>query len=567
MDVSIGKSKWWRVSTLAAAIAMLVSACGTSAPSTSAVKNGGTFIWALDADAQSLNPFVAGDVPSVRALGFLFPNLYQADKNLNVVPDLADGMPSVSSDGTVWTVKLKTNAKWSDGTPITADDVVMTVNMQNNANLDTDAAFDWSKLSKVETVDAHTVKFTLTEAFAPFLANNLLTFVAPNEVYGKIDPAKQRTDPVALNPTVTGGAYKFDKRVPGQEIDYSANLSYYAGRPHYDKVIAKVITDATAATNALINGDVAFHPSLGEGGAGALSQAKSSGSVQVHTYQDLGYIDLRMNERKGHIFDNVLTRQALASTLDKASIVQAATQGAGAPLWGDIVPASWAYDANSIVKYPLDVAKAKSLMQQAGWTIGADGIATRPNPSGSGTQKFIGKIRVRAGKPDRLKAAEIIADQLKQIGMQLTPDPVDFKVFYKPIMAGDYDIMIAGFGLTLDPDDYVTASSSQLTPEHKQGDNWTGYSNPQLDTLIDQERSTVKSTDAATKAARKAIFDQIEKIISGDLQTYMLWADVSSMGWTNNVGNVEAGNGDNTIYVDDARNPQVFGQWFSKNGK
>lgn len=577
MDVSIGRMRWLRVGTLFAAVAMLVAACGTSQNNTSGqAKNGGTMIWALDADAQSLNPFVAGDVPSVRVLGFLFPALYQADKNLNVVPDLANGMPSVSSDGTVWTVKLKQNAKWTDGTPITADDVVSTVNIQNDPNLDTDAAFDWSQMKSVEAVDKYTVKFTLQQPFAPFLANNLLTFVAPKEVYGKIDPAKQRTDPVALNPTVTGGAYKFDKRIPGQEIDMSANPNYYPGRPHYDKVIAKVITDATAAANALINNDVNFHPSLGEAGAGGISKAKSSSGVEVHTYQDLGYIDFRMNERKGHIFDKLETRQALASTLDKASIVQAATQGAGAPLWGDIVPASWAYDASAIVKYPLDINKAKQYMQAAGWTIGSDGVAVRTLAAGcstcdpvikpGGQQKFVAKIRVRAGKPDRLKAAEIIADQLKQIGMQLTPDPVDFKVFYKPIMAGNYDTMIAGFGLTLDPDDYTTASSSQLQPEHHSGNNWTGYSDPQLDSLIDQERATVKSTDAATKAARKQIFDKIEKIISGNLQTYMLWADVSSMGW-NNVGGVVAGNGDNTIYVDDARNPEVFGQWFSKNGK
>ena len=104
-------------------------------------------VWALDADAQSLNPFVAGDVPSVRAWAFIFPNLYQADANLNVTPDLADGMPTISADSKTWTVKLRKNAKWSDGTPITADDVVMTVNMQNNPNLDTDAAFDWSGLA------------------------------------------------------------------------------------------------------------------------------------------------------------------------------------------------------------------------------------------------------------------------------------------------------------------------------------------------------------------------------------------------------------------------------------
>src|SRR5438270_1813497 len=569
MDLAIGRTRWLRTGTLFAGIAILVAACGTNqaANGGGSATNGGTLIWALDSDASSLNPFVISTLPEFRVISFLFPNLYSGDKNLNVVPDLADGMPSVSSDGTVWTVKLKKNAKWTDGTPITADDVIATEKMQADPNLDTDYSYDWSKLKTIEKVDANTVKYTLTQPFAPFLAANLVGYVAPAEVYGKLDPAKIRNDPVSKSPTVFGGAYKLDKWIPGQEFDFSANLNYYNGRPHYDKVIAKVITDATAAANALINNDVAWHPSLGEAGAGGISKAKQSSNVQVHTYQDLGYIDFRMNERKGHIFDNVNTRKALASALDKTSIVQAATQGAGAPLWGDIVPASWAYDASAVVKYPLDITKAKAYMQQAGWMIGADGVATRPNPNGGGTQRFVGKIRVRAGKPDRLKAAEIIADQVKQIGTQLTPDPVDFKVFYKPVQAGDYDVIIAGFSLTLEPDDYSTASSTQLQPEHHEGQNWTGYSNPQLDQLIDQERSTVKSTDAATKAARKAIFNQIEKIISGDVQTYMLWADVSSMGWSTNVGNVTAGNGDNVIYYESNNNPSTRAEWYSKTGK
>src|SRR2546421_1418537 len=567
MDGSLGKSKRWRVPMVAATIAILVAACGNTAPSSETPKNGGTLIWALDSDATTLNPFVASTLPEFRVISFLFPNLYAGDKNLNVVPDLADGMPSVSSDGLVWTVKLKKNAKWTDGTPITADDAISTQKIQADPKLDTDYTYDWSKLDKIEKVDANTVKYTLKEKFAPFLVTDLTGYIAPASVYGKIDPAKIRDDPVSKAPTVFGGAYKLDKWIPGQEFDLSANPNYYNGRPHYDKVIGKVITDATAAANALINGDVAWHPSLGESGAGGISKAKKSSNVQVHTYQDLAYIDFRMNERAGHIFDKKEARQALASVLDKASIVQAATQGAGAPLWGDIVPASWAYDANSVVKYPLDVAKAKSLMQQAGWTIGADGVATRPNPSGSGTQKFVGKIRVRAGKPDRLKAAEIISDQVKQIGMQLTPDPTDFKVFYKPIQQGHFDVFIAGFQLNLAPDDWSTASSDQLQPEHHEGQNWTGYSNPELDQLINQERATVKATDAETKAARKVIFNKIEKIISGQLQTYMLWADVSSMGWSTNVGNVQAGGGDNVIWYDSEYNPTARAQWYSKSGK
>src|SRR6202158_3948369 len=491
MDQSIGKSRWLRVSMAAAAIAVLVSACGTtSTVSSGTPKNGGTLSWALDADAQTLNPFVAGDVPSVRAYAPLFPNLYSVDKNLNVIPDLADGMPSVSSDRKVWTVKLKAGAKWNDGSDITADDVVSTVNIQADQNLDTLAGFDWSVLDKVEKVDKLTVKYTLKDVLAPFLANNLVGYVAPASVYGKIDHATMSKDPSNQKRTVTGGPYNFVRWTPGSKIEYAANPTFFGGPPHFDKLIANVITDATAATNAIINGDVQWNPAVGDAGQGGVQKVQqASPSVASHSFADLSYIDVRMNQRTGHPFSDKLVRQAFAYALDKNSLVQAAKGVTGVPLWGELPPASWAYDDSATVKYTQDVAKAKSLMQQAGYTIGADGIAVKNG------KKFSYKLRVRAGKPDRLKAAEIIQERVRAIGMDLTPDPIDFKIFYTPLYNGTYDVAIAGFGLNLDPDDYTTLSTSQLQPEHKNGQNWTGYSNPQLDTLIDQERATIKDTD------------------------------------------------------------------------
>src|SRR5258708_20498615 len=125
MDLSFGKLRGMRVSMAVAAIEVLVSACGNSTTTGETAKNGGTLIWALDADAQSLNPFVAGDVPSVRAYGFLFPNLYQADKDLNIIPDLADGMPSISSDLKDWPVTPRKNATWSNAPPPTPRTVSM----------------------------------------------------------------------------------------------------------------------------------------------------------------------------------------------------------------------------------------------------------------------------------------------------------------------------------------------------------------------------------------------------------------------------------------------------------
>src|SRR2546425_11403882 len=297
MNVSLVRSKRWRAPMVAATLAIFVAACGNTAPSSATPKNGGTLIFALDSDADTLNPFVMSTVPDYRALSFIMPNLYSSDKNLNVIPDLADGMPSVSSDGTVWTVKLKKNAKWSDGTPITADDVIGTQKLQADPTLDTDYSYDWSPLKTIEKVDTYTVRYTLNAPFAPFLAVNLVGYIAPAEVFGKVDAAKIRNMPASTNPTVTGGAYKFDKWVPGQEIDFSANLDYYNGRPHYDKVIAKIITDATAAANALINGDVSWHPSLGEAGAGGVCQGQATSNVGGSTHQGPGDIDFPMKTR------------------------------------------------------------------------------------------------------------------------------------------------------------------------------------------------------------------------------------------------------------------------------
>jgi peptide/nickel transport system substrate-binding protein len=547
---------------------LAVAACGPGGTTTTNVKEGGTLTYAIDADAQTLNPFEASDVPSVRALMPLFPNLYQADKNLGIVPDLADGMPTVSSDKLTWTVKIRTNAKWSDGSAITSADVVKTVQIQADPNLDTDASFDWSPLTDpvkgVTAKDDHTIVFTTSKPFAPFLAVNLATFVTPAAVYGKIDPAAMRKDPSNDHPTVTGGPFLFDKRVTGQEIDLAANPNYYGGKPHIAKIIEKVITDSTAASQAVINGDIQWDPEI----TGAAIDKVRASNTPTYEFADLGYYDIRFNDRakwtdgsRETLFGDVNVRRAFAYALDKNSIVKTATDGHGTPLWGDIVPASTYYDDKAVVKYQQDVAKAKSLMDAAGWTVGSDGIRVKNG------KKFSGKFFVRAGKPQRVKAVEIMSEQLRAIGMDLQPTPTDFKVFYKPIQAGNFDLAFAGWGLALDPDDYTIFSSSQIRPEKlSSGQNWTGFSNSELDAAIDAERTDLKDTAGATFTARKADFAKIEHILGDNVVVYFMWADNKGMAF-NGVTGVVPGNGGALNYVDQDRNNQVFGQWSMTNPK
>jgi peptide/nickel transport system substrate-binding protein len=551
-----------RALALACVGLFVIAACGGGG-SSSSIKEGGTLVYALDADAASLNPFELPDVPSVRATQWMFPNLYQADKNLAIVPDLATGPPTVSADLKTWTVKIRTDAKWSDGTPITSADVVKTVQIEASPKLDTDAAFDWSYLTDpvtgVTAPDASTIVYTLKSPFAPFYANSLTGFVAPASVYGVVDPTKMRTFEQD-HPTVTGGPFLFDKRVPGSEIDLKANPNYYLGKPHIANVVMKIITNSTAAAQAVINGDVNWDPEIT---GAAINTVKAAPGVQTYEYPDLAYYDVRFNDRAkwvdgSHVslFGDVNVRRAFAYALDKNSIVKAATDGHGTPLSGDIVPASAYYDDSAVVKYAQDITKAQGLMAAAGWTKGSDGILVKNG------QKFSAKFYVRADKPQRVKAVQIMSDQLKtNLGMDLVPTPTDFKVFYAPIMAGNFDLAFAGFGLVLDPDNYTTYSSSQIRPENSAtGSNWTGFVNSDLDAAINAERSDLKANAADTFTARKADFAKIEHILGDNVVSYFMWADNVGMGF-NGVSGVVTGNGGSLNYADQDRNVQIFAQW------
>ena len=551
-----------RATALAFVGLFVIAACG-GGTTTSNIKEGGTLTYALDADAQTLNPFEVGDVSSARAIQFMFPNLYQADKNLNVVPDLADGMPTVSSDLKTWTVKIRSGAKWSDGSPITANDVVKTVQIQANPNLDTDASFDWSALtdpvSGVTAKDDHTVVFTLSAPFAPFLANNMLTTIAPAAVYGSVDVTKMRTFQQD-HPTVTGGPFLFDKRIAGQEIDLKQNPDYYGGKPHIAAIVEKIITNTTAAAQAVINGDVNWDPEINGAAIDTVTQATG---INSYVYPDLAYYDIRFNDRqkwvdgsRNALFSDVNVRRAFAYALDKNSIVKAATDGHGTPMWGDIVPASAYYDDSAVVKYAQDVAKAKGLMDAAGWTVGSDGIRVKNG------QKFSAKFFVRSDKPQRVKAVEIMSEQLRtNLGMDLQPTPTDFKVFYKPIQAGNFDLAFAGWGLTLDPDNYTIFSSTQIRPEKTaSGSNWTGFVNSDLDAAIAAQRTDLKPTSAATFAARKADFAKVEHILGDNVVVYFMWADNVGQAF-NGVAGVQPGNNNSLNYADQGRNTQVFASW------
>jgi peptide/nickel transport system substrate-binding protein len=537
---------------------LLLSACDLPGQA-QGPQNGGILTVAITGDPSSLNRFLAADPASLRASAPLFPNLYQANPDMSISPDLAASMPSLSDDRKSWTVRLRHNARWSDGQPITADDVLATVAIQRNPALVTDVVFDWSGLAKVSKVDTYTVRFDLTSPYAPFLANSLTMFVVPAHIYGAIDVAKMGADPISQQPSVTGGPFRFEKRNKDQ-VDLVANPDYYAGRAHLDRMVFKILPDATAAANALANGDIGWEPDLS---ASALDKLKGSSGVKVVEYPDLSFYDVRFNDRSTHLFGDKLVRQAFAYAIDKEAITRKVTGGHGTALWGDVAPETWAFDPSAVVKYKPDLAKAKQLMQQAGWVVGADGIAAK------GGKRFSTKFYVRNDAPTRVMAVGIISAQARAIGMDLQPAPVpyynpaDQSSFFDPLKKGEYDLAFTGFASGADPDQYRIFDSAQLRPENNPtGVNWTGYTNSQLDTLIAQERTTLTADDSQTRAARRKTFSQIARLLGQDVVTYFMWADDSGQAFSSDVGGVNAGSQGSLINIDYGRNVRAFAGWY-----
>jgi peptide/nickel transport system substrate-binding protein len=324
--------------------------------------------------------------------------------------------------------------------------------------------------------------------------------------------------------------------------------------------VFKIIPDASAAASAVANGDIGWEPDLP---ASAVDKLRGNAGVQVFEYPDLSYYDVRFNDRSDHLFGDKLVRQAFAYAIDKQAITKKVTGGHGVALWGDIPPESWAYDAAATVKYQRDVARAKQLMQSAGWSIGADGIATKAG------KRFSASFYVRNDAPARAMAVGMIADQARAIGMELKPAPVPFynpadkSSFFDPLKKGQFDLAFTGFASAPDPDSFDIFHSSQLRPEHNpNGVNWTGYVNPQLDSLIEQERGTIGVNDTQTRLQRRQSFAQIERILGEDVVTYFMWADNNGQAFSSDVGGIKAGPGGSLIDVDYGRNVQVFADWY-----
>ena len=513
-----------RVFVLALAAVLVSSAlltgCGGPQGTAPEPKKPAVLNLTVDADAKDLNPLVQNDQPSQIVDGLIFAGLTQSDRAGNMVADLA-GNWEMSDGGRTFTFHLRKGLKFHDGRPLTADDVVFTWDAAKAPDSLFVVKDQYAKYT-AKKLDDTTVQISMKDPNPAFLIDASLP-ILPQHILGSVPVGDWQKNDFNRKP-IGAGPFKFDSWQTGQSITLKAFDDYYAGRPKIDTVVWKVITDRTAAVNALLAGDV----DIADLTPDTIAQVKNNDNYTVFRTPALSYmyIGFNLGQRKGKevpFFKDQRVRQAWAYAIDKQAVIKAAVGNNGQPIEAPFAPVSWAYSQN-IKGYEYNPDKAKALLDAAGWKAGPDGIRVKDGV------RFDIKLPVRAGQDDRIRAAQTIAAYLEKVGIKVTVTPEDFKsVMLKRLYPPgfDYDVLFMGWALSLNPDVFQLFHSSQIPYVNAKGDvqggsNYVQYKNPDVDQLISRSQ---KEMD---QAQRKEIFNRIGEIIANDQPYYFLWSPIDN---------------------------------------
>jgi peptide/nickel transport system substrate-binding protein len=489
------KSRNWNWLAILIVLGLVASACASPQPAAPA--SGGVIVVGLQAEPVTLDAQQMSDYNSTRAGRNIFDALLHfKDESTEVEPALAESW-TISDDGLIYTFKLRQGVKFHDGTDFNADAVVFSYERQIDPNHpfhDTGefayADFTFGMVDKIEKVDDFTVRITLKEPFAPFLANMAMhsaTIVSPAAVekYGR-DFSK--------NPVGTG-PFKFTSWTPGVEIVLEKNADYWGGAPKVDKVIYRPIIDDQARMNELEAGGVDFIVNIPPDDLARLKADERFTTVEqagMHTW----YIVFNCQMPP---FDNVKVRQAANYAVDRSAIVDGILQKSGTLATGPLPPVLWSY-TKDVTSYEFNTEKARQLLSEAGYPNGLSVKFWVPS-SGSGMQQPVAM-------------GQAIQADLKKAGIDATIETFEWGTYLDKTIVEDASTLPEMFEMSWigdngDPDNflYILLSGDQYPSN---GFNLGHCQDTKVDEILRQARTTLD------QAKRTELYIQAQKMLVDD---------------------------------------------------
>lgn len=459
--------------------------------------DGGTLVAAIAGEPDQLDPQSTTSYFSFQVLENVFDTLVEPDVNLEMQPALAESW-DVSEDQLTWTFELRDDVTWHDGSDFTADDVVYSF----NRIIDEELSNSWrlSAVESVEAVDEDTVEFHLN---AP--APNLLANIGGFKGMAVVQQENVESGEIGQNPVGTG-PFAFESYASGSSIQLTANPDYWGGAPAVSGVEFQFITEPTTALAALESGEVHWTDNIPPQQVAALAESETVELGQVGS-NDYWYLALNQAREP---FGDVRVRQAISYAIDREAITEATMFG-NATVNQTAIPESSAW-YTEYDRYSHDPEQATALLEEAGVDPASLSI----------------EIMVATDYPETVQAAQLIADQLGQIGVGAEIRTLDFGAWLDEQGQGNFDMLMMGWLGNIDPDDFYYGQ------HHSEGaNNYQGYSNPEVDEMLDQART---ETD---QEARKALYDEIATTIADDASYIYLYNPDVVQAWSPDVEGYE----------------------------
>jgi len=412
-------------------------------------QDGGIFVWGRSGDATLLDPADVTDGESVMVVTNIFDTLVAFKRgSTEIEPSLAKEWKT-SDDKLTWDFTLRDGVKFHDGSPVNADAVVFSFERQRDPNHPARRATsmfsyyqnNFKALEKVEAVDEHTVRFTLKEPYAPFLAALALfncSIVSPTAFASEGKDADGRYKyNFAQNP-VGSGPFIFESWEKDAQLTLRANKGYWGGAPHIDKLIFKPIVDAQTRLKELESGAIQGmdNPELRD-----LDIIRQNPDLRLLGSPGINVCYLAMQTGKKP-FDDVRVRQAVAFAIDKKRIIATAYDNMAQPA-ASMCPATMAGFDKALIDRTRDVARAKRLLAEAGH---ADGFKT--------SLWYPVVQRTYLGDPGT--TAIQIQQDLKEIGIEVEIRKVEWSAILKATSNGEHDMCLMGWMADIfDPDNFL----------------------------------------------------------------------------------------------------------------
>jgi peptide/nickel transport system substrate-binding protein len=519
---------------------------------------GGSYSEGVQGQPLYINPVVAHSNPVDSDLNLLiFSSLFRYDADGKLMPDLVSAWER-SENGLTYTVHLKNSVKWHDNQPLTAEDVLFTLNLIKNPTYGSSLRGNWEGIDVVKT-DDYTLTFTLKKAYTPFLHN--LTFgILPKHLWAEVTSDKFLLTDLNRKP-VGSGMYVFNRLDKDQNGKITAvilriNKDYYGPKPHLNEIVFRFYASPDEIRDAYTKGEVKGIANIETADADAI---KNLGDIKIYEIPTTRIYGIFFNQKKSVVAADKVVREALSKSLDKNDLLAEALNNRGMVVNTPLTPNMLGYD-ESLNKYDFNPDSAIENLKSAGWNELNDKerkkLKNAPDYSevarySEKNKKFLTLTLTVPNYPELVKTADLIKSQWLKAGLDLKLDIVDTsETLQNKITDRNYDALLFGEVLQADPDPTpFWHSSSKQAP----GLNLSMYENQEVDNLLDTARQEVN------EGKRAELYQQFQQKVMQDTPAIFLFSPYYLYG----VSGDYQGVGDKIIYnpynrLDDIGNRYLY---------